>query len=102
MDRESEYHLPPRRAKRVDFPAVEHKDRVEFYARLVHAGDGSAEGLPRNAARVLVVLGSQIVGEERVDAFDAVPRERLKVFFDGVVRPLRRHHGQQGVLELGG
>ena len=69
--------------------AVEHDHAVELDARLVHAGDGRHQHLPRYCAGVGGVRRAQVVHEQRLHSGHAVPRgQRFEVVADGMVTAL--------------
>ena len=81
--------------------AVQHKDGIELDPRFIHSGDRSGKGFPGNRTDVGCIFRTQIIDQEGIQPLCSIPLQGRKIFFDGMIEPLRRYHSQQSILKLG-
>ena len=80
---------------------IEHQHIVELDARMINSRDGRKEHLPDRFSVEDRILSAQIVHQELLNSFLAIPlRELLQIVLDRMESPLIGHRGQCHLEEL--
>ncbi len=82
---------------------VQYQHGVKFAAGIQHTLDGSAECFPGNGTDIFVIVGTEIVDEQRIHSLYAVPfRQIFDKLTDGMVGPIIRDLRHGDVIVSGG